>query len=362
MPDAALDPPRGTVLTGAAGALTVGAGLVHAAAAGGHAGEGSAVVLFALTAVVQVLVGTAVLARPSRHGLAAGALVNVAVALAWAVSRTTGLPVEGFGAREGVGLQDLTATVAELAAAGTALLALATHRARGALDGRRFVPVAVLAVVPALVGMSAPHAHTSAHDDLAAPHRHRGTVALRADPIFSGADTSHATQEQLEAAKRLIEKTRAAVAARFPDRAALLAAGYRSIGDGVVTPYDHFIRPDYLTDGRELDPDRVESIVLERTATGWRVASAMYILEAGKTMADVPDVAGELTAWHDHQNLCWDPSGLRLAGLLVNGRCFPGGTFRATPPMLHVWLVDHACGPFAGIEGHGGGCAHGHKD
>ncbi|HET7719957.1 MAG TPA: hypothetical protein VFK43_08325, partial [Acidimicrobiales bacterium] len=165
---------------------------------------------------------------------------------------------------------------------------------------------------------------------------------------------------ELEAAKRLIESTRAAVAARFPDQAALLAAGYRSIGDGLVTPFDHFIKAEYLQDGRELDPERVESVVLERTPAGWRVASAMYILEAGKTMADVPDVAGELTAWHDHQNLCWDRSGLRLAGLYMNGRCFPGGTLRATPPMLHVWLADHPCGPFAGIEGHGGGCAHGH--
>jgi hypothetical protein len=152
------------------------------------------------------------------------------------------------------------------------------------------------------------------------------------------------------------------VAARFPDQASLLAAGYRSIGDGLVTPYDHFINPEYLRDGRELDPERVESIVLERTPTGWQVASAMYILEDGKTMADVPDVAGELTAWHDHQNLCWDRSGLRLAGLYLNGRCVPGGTLRATPPMLHVWLADHPCGPFAGIEGHGGGCAHGHAN
>ncbi len=178
--------------------------------------------------------------------------------------------------------------------------------------------------------------------------------------MFSGADASHASVAELQAAKRLIESTRAAVAARFPDQAALLAAGYRSIGDGLVTPFDHFIKAEYLQDGRELDPERVESIVLERTPAGWRVASAMYILETGKTMADVPDVAGELTVWHDHQNLCWDRSGLRLAGLLVNGRCFPAGTLRPTPPMLHVWLADHPCGPFAGIEGHGGGCAHGH--
>ena len=38
----------------------------------------------------------------------------------------------------------------------------------------------------------------------------------------------------------------------------------------------------------------------------------MYILGFGKTMADVPDVAGELTTWHDHQNLCWE--GIRVVG------------------------------------------------
>ncbi len=355
------DASRGHVLSGVAGALTVGAGLVHAAAAGGHAGQRTAVVLFSFTAVAQVVVGTATFMRPSRPAVAAAALLNVAVAAAWALSRTAGLPIDGFGEREAVVLQDLTATIAEVVAAGAALLALTIRPAGRPLDGRRLVPVLVLAVVPALVGMSAPHTHTDAHDEAAA-HGHGEPARLAADPVFAGADTSHASADELAAAKRLIDATRAAVAARFPDQAALLAAGYRSIGDGLVTPYDHFIRADYLTDGRELDPDRVESIVMERTPAGWRVVSAMFILEAGKTMADVPDVAGGLTVWHDHQNLCWDRSGLRLAGLLVNGRCFPGGTFQATPPMLHVWLVDHPCGPFAGIEGHGGGCAHGHAN
>lgn len=100
---------------------------------------------------------------------------------------------------------------------------------------------------------------------------------------------------------------------------------------------------------------------MQRQADGTkRVASAMYILEPGKTMGNVPEIAGSLTTWHDHQNLCWNDNG-RLAGLLVNGVCVPGGTFRPTPPMLHVWVDDPACGPFTGIEGHGGGdCSHSH--
>ncbi len=120
-----------------------------------------------------------------------------------------------------------------------------------------------------------------------------------------------------------------------------------------------------MSDGAELDPTRIESLVFENTAEGPMLVSAMYILETGTTMAEVPEVAGDLTAWHDHQNLCWDESGTRLAGVSADGKtCRPAGELRVTPPMLHVWLSDNACGPFAGIEGHGadgGDCAsHGH--
>lgn len=304
------------------------------------------------------------LLRPSPRALFAAVAVNAAAAAAWAVSRTAGLPLAmGLGGREPVGAADVATTVAELVAVAAAVM---VWRAPGA-GRRRLSPVLVLAVLPAMIGLAVPSTHShGVGDEEAAGHSHGGNdthpapSGLAADPVFSGADTSHDSSAQLQAAKRLIESTRAAVAAKFPDQAALLAAGYQSIGDGLVTQYDHFIKAEYLQDGRELDPERVESVMLERTPTGWRVASAMYILEAGKTMAEVPDVAGELTVWHDHQDLCWDRSGLRLAGLYLNGRCVPGGTLRATPPMLHVWLADHPCGPFAGIEGHGGACTHGH--
>ena len=99
--------------------------------------------------------------------------------------------------------------------------------------------------------------------------------------------------------------------ARSPTAQSVEAAGYAWIGDGRrAGGYEHFVQQDYMTDGRELDPDHIESIVLQRQADGSeRVVTAMYILERGKTMADVPDVAGPLTTWHDHQNLCWDANG-----------------------------------------------------
>jgi hypothetical protein len=84
----------------------------------------------------------------------------------------------------------------------------------------------------------------------------------------------------------------------------------------------------------------------------------MYILVPGQAMTDVPDIAGELTTWHDHQNLCWE--GARVVGTTDDTGSCQRGVFRGTPPMLHVWLVPNPCGPFAGLEGHGEGCAHGH--
>ena len=63
----------------------------------------------------------------------------------------------------------------------------------------------------------------------------------------------------------------------------------------------------------------------------------MYSLSWGKTLADAPDIAGGLTIWHDHDNMCFN--GEQFAGLTVIGVC-PAGTLRDTPPMLDVWIGD----------------------
>jgi hypothetical protein len=185
-------------------------------------------------------------------------------------------------------------------------------------------------------------------------HSHEGPTG----PIIS-LDDPRVTSAQRAAAQALIDRTRAGMA-RFPTVASVQAAGYVSIGDGGSNGYEHFIHVGYMADGAELDQNRIESIVMRRLPGGGReIVSAMYILNFGKTMANVPDIAGELTTWHDHQNLCFE--GTTLVGLAVNGVCARGGLL-PTPPMLHVWMTSHPCGPFAGIESHGGGsgCGHDH--
>lgn len=180
---------------------------------------------------------------------------------------------------------------------------------------------------------------------------------LPTGPIVS-IDDPRLTAQQRNAAQSLLDSTRAGMQ-RFPNVDAVTAAGYEWIGDGARGGFRHFVNWSYLTDGRELDPSHIESVVAEMKAGGvLEVATAMYILEDGTTMSDVPEIAGELTTWHNHTNLCW--VGHRLAGTLVNGACQPGGELRVTPPMLHVWLTSRPCGPFSGVEGHGDDCTHSH--
>jgi hypothetical protein len=368
----------------AAAAASAGAGLVHAAAAGTHNGDATLAWIFAATAVAQLAWATLAVFRPRRLLLVAGVALNGGAALAWVLSRTVGL-AGPLAEVEAVGVQDLLAAVLGTIAAVGAGAALtrrgALMRANVAAAGLAGVLVLALAM-PAMAaehthGPSHEHAHdegasTSVHEDpdgnalehgeghAADGHSQSTAGAAAAGPVIT-VDDPRLTNAERSRAVALIDETRAALEA-FPDESAIAAAGYVSIGDGRQPgKFEHFVNRTYLMDDRELDPGAIESIVTQLQPDGTKtVMSAMYILSPGSTMDEVPNVAGELSVWHDHQNLCWDPTGMRLAGILVNGECRPAGVLRATSPMLHVWLEDTPCGPFSGIEGHGGSCEHGH--
>ena len=357
-----------------AAAASAGAGLVHAAAAGSHNDDASLAWMFAVCALAQLTWAGVVIARPQRLVLMAGAALNGVCVLAWVLSRTTGLvgPLAGV---EDIGTQDVLAAILGTIAAIAALGALLGIRRR--LDIPAAIAAVGLVVVLAVPAMTAEHTHGAGHthddstttvaaghthtDTASATHDHSTTGGASGDPIVALSDP-RLTKDQRQRALTLLDGTRAALAA-YPDEASLLAAGYHSIGDGRrVGSFEHFVNSEYMADGKELDPLRIESIVTQLQADGTKkIASAMYILEPGATLATVPDVAGGLTPWHNHDNLCWD--GGRVVGLYVAGKCVPRGEFQgATPPMIHVWLEDTPCGPFTGIEGHGGSnCAQSHS-
>ena len=368
--------------------LSGGAGLIHAAAVGTHGGNSTLVALFTVATVVQVGWAAAVMVSTDRRLVLAGVAANLGFAVVWALTRSTGIGfIDSLSEVEAVGVADTLAAVTAVASAlvATGALWLENTSVTTTAPPRRIpaaagVLAALALTVPGLVasgnhdadghahGSEAADGHGHDEDDEPDGHAHDELTGLAADPIFAGADTSGLTDAQLTAAKDLIETTRKAME-RFPDVASVEAAGYRSIQDS-ITGFEHFVNHEYRNDGKDLDPNAIESIVAKVEPDGSRtIASAMYILSNGTTMADVPDIAGDLTMWHDHQNLCWDDKG-QVRGILRDGVCFPGGTFRPTAPMLHVWMVPHECGPFAGIEGagplasvvggHGSGCDHSH--
>ncbi len=189
-------------------------------------------------------------------------------------------------------------------------------------------------------GGSATGEHT--HDSGTPSGEPTGPIVSVNDPRLSPA--------QQAAASSLLVSSRSTIAS-FPNTSALTAGGYVSVGDS-SGGLQHWVNDSYMHDGRELDPNHIESFVVN--ASSGRTVGAMYTLEPGKTMANVPDIAGELTIWHVHPTICFSNTQIwHFVSFASNNSCPSGSTPRAVPPMMHVWSDDPPCGPFIGAEGHG---------
>ncbi len=346
-----------------AAVASIAAGMVHATAAGNHAGDTTLVRLFALTAAAQAAWGVIALLRPMRSVAWAGVALNGVFVGAWMLSRTTGLPlIDSLRNVEQVGTQDVIAAALGATALAGALLSMYQPVRRPTLE-TGWVIASVLAITfVAVPAMAAEHTHgeaghvhadgtVAASDDHAA-HEHSDATSASADGHHHEipARLDHdPTDEQLKAAADLILSTKQATL-QYADVKVAEANGYRSIGDG-FTGVEHFINRDYMADTAVLDPEKPESLVYRVNPDKTReFVTVMYILPNGSTMDDVPDIAGNLTLWHDHDNLCFDPATSRLSGIFVNGACKPSGVHVQTAPMLHVWVTPNSCGPFAGTD------------
>ncbi len=110
-----------------------------------------------------------------------------------------------------------------------------------------------------------------------------------------------------------------------------------------------------MADDKLLDPDFPESLVYDTTVTPKKLVAAMFMMDAGDTLADVPELGGALTQWHVHDNLCFNAEG-KVRGITDgDGNCGGGLVKGQETPMIHVWTESHPCGPFAALEGIAGG-------
>ena len=360
----------GWVGLGAGASLAAGA--IHSAAIGVHAEHHQAVVTFTIIAAVQLGWGALALARPGRILLVLGALANAGFFAGWVLAKTWGISfIDGFEVAEPVQMADGLA-------AGLALAAVLTVVADARPSMRRRlsdVPVltgvtAVLVAALAVPGMLAAGSHTHAHEgaghshgvgvEQAGAHDH-GAVQVAAVvppkpydptlPIDLGGVEGVTPQEQARA-ENLLAVTILRLP-QFADASAVEAMGFVSIGDGFLG-HEHYLNAANMNDDRILDPDHPESLVFDTSVTPKRLAAAMFMLNPGDTLADVPELGGKLTQWHVHDNLCF--AGARVAGLSdASGACPAGLTKGPQTPMIHVWIEPNPCGPFAALDGVAGG-------
>lgn len=372
--------------TAAAGMASLASGAIHAAAIGVHAEHRQAALVFTVMALLQLGWGAVALVRSGRLVSLAGIAIGLASVTGWVVAKTIGIGlVDGLEVAEAPQTADLVC--AALAALSVILAVLSLLPIRIEAHERSLRVPAVLAVLLLVLvtfsGMAAAsehhhdhgeetadgHTHGSSADghshatgnsgDSASGAGHTHTAAAVApvpydpeEPIDLGG-VPGVTPEQQATAESIVRATIADLP-QWADYRDAEAAGYHSIGDG-GTGVEHFINDEFMDNPTILDPDQPESLVYDTSDGGRRLVAAMYMLERGLPLEDVPDFGGALMQFHTHQNLCYTEDGV-LGGLTNgDGEC-PDGLFLPEPtPMIHVWIEPHPCGPFAALEGIGGG-------
>jgi hypothetical protein len=351
------------------GAASLAAGAIHAAAIGVHSEHRQAVIAFTVVAAFQLGWGAIAFARPGRVLVTLGALANIAIIGGWAMAKTNGISfIDGLEAKESAQFADSLAAGLAVAAVLAAALylvgigGLALVRSP-LLTGFVAVLVAAMAV-PGMVSAGS-HSHAGGHEEGAAAHGHDGDSAAVETPAsavapkpydptmpldLSGVDG--VTPQQQAAAENLLAITIIELP-QFSDPAYAESVGFVSIGDGALG-HEHYLNRDNMNDDKLLDPDYPESLVYDTSVTPKKLVAAMFMMNAGDTLADVPELGGKLTQWHVHDNLCF--AGSKVAGLTdADGNCSAGLTKGAETPMIHVWTEPHPCGPFAALEGVAGG-------
>lgn len=363
-------PPRGepatpTPWTTVAGMCSLAAGAVHAAAVGAHAEHRAAALVFTLLAAAQLVWGGTALVLRGRTVAGVGVLLGMGAVGGWILAKSTGLPlIPGLDVAEPVQLAD--ATAAGLAVVAACLSALALRRATSPAGLRLPVWTVVVTVTAAAVAATATvgshrhpagddHVTAGAHVDEVAHDDADHVDAVPFDPALpidlSG--TPGVTPRQQAEAENLVAVTLLRLP-QWADSAVAESAGFRTIGDQ-FTGHEHLVNEAWMDDGVILDPDRPESLVYDTSTGGRRLVAAMYMLDRGTPLEEVPDFGGALVQWHTHENLCYSASGY-IQGLTdAAGNCPPGQVKPVPTPMVHVWIEPHRCGPFAALEGVGGG-------
>jgi len=164
-----------------------------------------------------------------------------------------------------------------------------------------------------------------------ATHQHLGATVK----VAAGTPTP----EEKAYADWLLTQTRAAIAP-YRDTRLAFAAGYRPQSSAGAV---HWINDALVKAGPALDPNHPQGLVYVTGRQGPVLVGAVF---QGRTVGDFgPDPGGPLTAWHEHEHICFSPAGFDLESPYAG--CPLGSVSVSVPPMLHVWIVPNPGGPFA---------------
>ena len=233
---------------------------------------------------------------------------------------------------EGPDQVGLATKLVELTALGMVLVPVPVEKP---MRDRPWYWALLASALPALVLVSgmAVWIEALAHPD--ARHVHAGAVLQSTNTVPTAA--------QQDAAAGLYEQTAAAIAP-YHDWRAAWAAGYRPAGSTSM-PSTHWFNEKYAK-GPILDPQHPQGLVYANSRHGPVLLGAMFEMQRIGEFG--PDPGGPLTAWHQHENICFSPVGLEFSFMTPFGMCPLGAIDVTAPAMLHVWIVDNPQGgPFA---------------
>lgn len=233
---------------------------------------------------------------------------------------------------EGPDQVGLTTKLVELTALGMVLVPVPGERP---MRDRPWYWALLATGLPALIVLSGGTVwiEALAHPD--ARHVHAGAVLQSTNQVPSAA--------QQEAATNLYEQTAAHIAP-YMDWHAAWAAGYRPSGSTSM-PSTHWFNAAYANDRYVMDPQHPQGLVYANSKHGPVLLGAMFQMPHIDQFG--PDPGGPLTAWHQHENICFSPLGLEFSLMTPYATCPIGAIDVTAPPMLHVWIIDNPQGRFA---------------
>jgi hypothetical protein len=309
----------GTVL--AAAVLMAVCGAIHLGLISSHLGEPITAVLFLMNGIAYIAMSQAFTWRWWRP---ASAALLIATVLGYLV-----FIAFGFDKPDQVAL---ATKLLELTALG---LVLVPVRGEVRRRDRAWYWATLAAGLPLLTVMCGA---TVWIIDLANPdpqHAHAGAVLQATNDV--------ATPEQTAGAAQLYAETKAAILP-YEDWHKAWAAGYRPGGPDNM-PSTHWMNDAYVKAGYVMDPQRPQGLVYANTRRGPVLLGAMFQMPHLDKFG--PDPGGPLTAWHQHENICFTPFGFEFSLMTPFATCPLGSIDLSAPPMLHVWIVDNPTGPFA---------------